>query len=198
MIETAVAGAVGATAASAAASQAAAIAATSAAASPGFFAGIGLFLVGLVSAWGVLILGTLIVLGILFEHNGARGWAVFSAILLAATAYLFFSVPLITIAIGAAAYIVIGLVWSFWRYKRHADKVVAENRDATQSERDRALRKLHPREMLGTITAWVMIWPFSMVENIAGDLITLIQELISRVFRGIYYRIYDSAVSALK
>jgi len=170
---------------------------TSGAASTGFFASAAGFALGVIGAWGLLILIGLFVLGILFEHNGARGWSVFSAIVTAAVAYFFFSVSLLTIAIGAAAYIVIGLVWSFWRYKRHAANVVEEYRQASQSEKERALRRLHPKEMLGTITAWILIWPFSFVENMIGDFITAIQTLITKVFRGIYHRIYDSAVAAL-
>lgn len=184
--------------AAAIASAASAAATAAPAASVGFFAGIGLFFAGIIGAWGFVILSVLIFLGIVFEHNGARGWAVFSAILLAVTAYVLFSVPLATIAIYAVGYVVVGLFWSFWRYKRHVDKKVAENKGADSHQRERVLRALHPREMLGTITAWVLIWPFSMVENVAGDLITLVQELISRVFRGIYFKIYDAAVSALK
>ena len=195
MIETAVAGAVGATAASAAASQAAAVAtAASTAASVGFFASLGLFIAG----WSIAILVVLVLLGILFEHNGARGWSVFAAILVAGVAYISFNVSLMMLAVGAAGYIVIGLIWSFWRYKRHAQKVVEKNKGESAAVRERALYQLHPKEMLGTITAWIMIWPFSMVENVVGDILNLIQDLVRKVFRGVYHKIYDSAVAALK
>ena len=181
---------------SALAASAAASAAT--AVSPGFFAGIGMFLTGIVAGWGIIILAVLVVLGILFEHNGARGWAVFSALLLAAVAYMFFSVSLMTIAIGSVVYVLVGLLWSFWRYKRHAQKVVEKYKGEDAKLRESALRSLHPKEMLGTITAWIMIWPFSMFENIAGDIINIVQSLVTKFFRGIYFRIYDSAVAALK
>jgi hypothetical protein len=52
--------------------------------------------------------------------------------------------------------------------------------------------------MWPSITAWVMIWPFSLIENFVGDIINAIQALVKKVFRGIYYKIYDSAVEALK
>jgi hypothetical protein len=164
----------------------------------GFFAGLGAFITGAIAAWGFAILGVLFILGILFEHNGARGWSVFSALVVAAVAYFVFSVSLMWLAIGAVGYIVIGLIWSFWRYKRQAQKVVAANKNESASNKERALRELHPRMMLGTITAWIFIWPFSMVENVAGDIINFVQDLVVKYFRGIYHRIYDSAVSALK
>jgi len=176
----------------------AASAAAASAAEVGFFSSAAMFIAGAISAWGVLIIAVLIILGILFEHNESRGWAVFVAILLAGVAYVFFSVPLYMIGIGVAGYIVVGLVWSFWRYKRHAQKVVEKNKGRNNSEKEMALRSLHPKAMLGTITAWIMVWPFSMVGSLAGDLINFVQSLVTKFFRGVYFRIYDSAVAALK
>jgi hypothetical protein len=146
--------------------------------------------------WPALI--ALLFFGVLFEHNGARGWAVFTALVVAAVAYFFFSVSLLTIGIGVASYIAFGLVWSFWRYKREAQLVVEANKAESIQTREYALRRLHPRNMWPSITAWVMIWPFSLIENFVGDIINAIQALVKKVFRGIYYKIYDSAVEALK
>ncbi len=160
----------------------------------GFFAGLGLFVAG----WAVAILVVLALFGILAEHNGARGWSVFFMLIAGAVAYISFNVSLIGLVIGVIAYIAIGLFWSFWRYKRHASKVVEENRESSTSTKERALAQLHPKAMLGTITAWIMIWPFSMVENIVGDLITAIQMLVTKFFRGVYHKVYESAVQALK
>lgn len=154
------------------------------------------FVAGFMLTWPALI--ALLFFGILFEHNGARGWAVFTALVGAAVAYFFFSVSLVTLAISAVGYIAIGLVWSFWRYKREADMVVQANKNEAQSVRERALARLHPRTMLPTITAWIMIWPFSFIENFVGDIINAIQALVQKVFRGIYHRIYDAAVASLK
>ena len=168
------------------------------AAEVGFFTGLGAFITGAIAAWGIVILVVLFALGILFEHNGARGWSVFSALVVAVVAYFFFNVSLMWITIGIIGYTIIGLIWSFWRYKRHAQKVVANNKDALSHEKERALRNLHPRVMLSTITAWIVIWPFSMAENLVGDIINFVQELVTKFFRGVYHRIYDSAVAALK
>jgi hypothetical protein len=151
-----------------------------------------------IAAWAIPILVVLFLLGILFEHNGARGWAVFSAIVTAVVAYTVYSVPLSTLLLGAVAYAVVGLFWSFWRYKRHVAEVVEKHAKLPQSERELALRYLHPKKMLSTITAWIMIWPLSMIGSLTGDIINIIQTLISKFFRGVYYKIYESAVSALK
>jgi len=185
-----------ATAASAPAVAASAVPVVVTAAEVGFFSAAVAFAAGLLLTWPAFIV--LVFLGILFEHNGARGWAVFTALAVAAVSYFFFSVSLLTIAIGAVGYIVIGLIWSFWRYKRHAQKVVEAHKGKNAQEKEYALRALHPKAMLATITAWIVIWPFSMVENVVGDVINFIQELVTKFFRGVYHRIYDSAVAALK
>jgi len=153
------------------------------------------FMAGVLISWPALVL--LAILGILFEHYHARGWAVFTALAVAAVSYFYFKIPLITIAIGAGVYLVVGLLWSFWRYKRHADKVVAENKDQNAAVKQDAVRRLHPQQMLGTITAWILIWPFSVTENLIGDIINVVQQLVQKVFRGVYQRIYNSAVAAL-
>lgn len=155
----------------------------------GFVAGI------MLTPWA---LAALFILGIFAEHNDSRGWSVFFALIAMGVSYFFFGLPLMTIAIGAAGYLVIGLVWSFWRYKRFVQKAVDENKNAPDITKEAVLRRIHPKAMLGTITAWIMVWPFSFVESIAGDLINAIQSLVTKIFRGIYHKIYDSAVSALK
>jgi len=195
MAGTIVAAAVAASAASAASAPTAAASAAAASASPGLIVATLGFFAGLAMTWPALI--GLALLGILFEHNGARGWAVTMMLGLAATSYFFFAVPLMTILVGASIYVAVGLVWSWWRYKRHVDKTVVENREADEMQRRRVIRDLHPKAMLSIITAWILIWPFSMIENIAGDLINMIQSLVTKVFRGIYHKIYSSAVEAL-
>jgi hypothetical protein len=190
-------GAFASTAASAAAASAPAVAASAAVAAegPGFFAAMFLFFGGLLLTWPALL--GLVVLGIIFEHNEARVWTVLTVIALAAVAYFFFSFSLMHIAYGAVAYIAIGLVWSWYRYGRHADTVVEKFKDALDSEKKRALELLHPTAMLSTITSWIMAWPFSFVENVIGDLINAIQSLVTKFFRGVYHRIFNNAAAKL-
>lgn len=154
------------------------------------------FAAGLFLTWPALV--AFMLLGIIFEHSGARGWSVFVALVTAVTSYFFFAVPLSTLAIGTAAYIVIGVVWSFWRYKRHVDSAVTEAKKENSAVRELILQSIHPKVMLPTISAWVIIWPFSFIENILGDLITVLETFIMKIFRGVYYRYYNSAVEALK
>ena len=154
------------------------------------------FVAGVMLTWPALVV--LLVLGILFEHNDAHGWAVFIALITAVVLFFFFSVPLLALAIGAVVYLVAGLLWSFWRYKRHVADVIEEYKDAQQHEKDYALKYSSPKEMLSTITSWIIVWPFSIIDNLISDIIDGIQVLVKKVFHGVYNKIYESAVSALK
>lgn len=167
--------------------------AVAAATSPGFFAAMFAFILG----WGWFALAALFVLGIIFESYSNTGWALFIAVLFVGLAYSFFSVSLIGLGIGAAVYIPIGLFWSWYRYKRHADKAIEKSKDMSIAEKERLVRTFHPKEMLGTIVQWILIWPFSIIENMIGDLIHAIESLVTKWFRGVYHTIYDSAVRSI-
>lgn len=157
------------------------------------------FLLGLATGYFLTWPGLigLLILGTIFEANEAHSWATFIGVVSAVVAYFFFSVPLVVLAYYIAGYFVIGFVWSFWRYKRHADKIVDEYKDQSESARKSALIYLEPHRMLGALTTWVIIWPFSMVENVLGDIIKLVQTAITTFFKGIYTRIYMGAVGKL-
>ena len=153
------------------------------------------FIAGVLLTWPAIV--GLLLLGLLFEHNGARTSAVFTAILVAIISYFFFDIPLMTIALYGVGYIIVGVIWSVYRYKRYADKVVKENIGKESHIRDYAIRSLHPTSMMGTITAWMVIWPLSMVENVTGDLVSGLQMFVTKMFRGVYHRIFSNAVDAL-
>lgn len=160
-----------------------------------------IFLSGMATAylltWPALI--ALLVLGIFFEHNGARGWAVFTGIVAMAVSFFFFAVPLETLVVYAVGYIAVGLVWSFWRYKRYVEVEAAKIREMSANAERKAdyAKRLAPNNNLDTITAWILIWPFSAIENVLGDLINAVQALVTKVFKGVYHRIYTSLVGDL-
>lgn len=184
----------GAVSAFAQASAPVAAAAAASAAEVGFIAGA----TGLIAGWAVMILVVLAMFGIIAEHTDSSGWSIFWLVLAGGVAFISFDISLAMLAVYSVGYIVIGLFWSFWRYKRHATKIVETYRDEDVYQKERALKLLHPKAMLGAITTWILVWPFSMVENLVGDLINAVQMLVTKFFRGVYHRVYDSAVAALK
>jgi hypothetical protein len=153
------------------------------------------FILGWALSWPGL--AALLVLGTIFEANEAHGLAMFTGVVSAVVAYFFFAIPLMTLLIYSAVYLVVGFVWSFWRYKRHKDNIVEEYKDRSLDARKLAVDRLQPSRMLDKITTWVLIWPFSMVENVLGDFIKIVQTFITKFFKGIYTRIYLDGVNQL-
>jgi len=141
----------------------------------------------------------LFLLGVVFEHNDWRGFAVFTGLVALVSAYFFFDIPLVTLAMITAAYAVIGFIWSFWRYKRFVVTKLVEYKSRYSSNDGYYAREaagLAPGKHIDTISAWVIIWPFSMVGCITGDIIDAVGELIQKFFKGVYRKIYDSAMKA--
>jgi hypothetical protein len=153
------------------------------------------FILGWALSWPGLI--ALLVLGTIFEANEAHGWAMFMGVVSAVIAYFFFAIPLTTLLAYAAGYVAVGFVWSFWRYKRHKDKIVEEYSGRSLEARKLAVERLQPSRMLDKITTWVLIWPFSMFENVLGDFIKIVQTFITKFFKGIYTRIYLDGANKL-
>jgi hypothetical protein len=173
----------------------AASAATSAVASPGFLSAAAAFIGAMITSWPAIAL--LLVIGVLAEHNNSRGFAIFLTLVAAVVAYFLFSVSIGTLLLYATAYVLIGVCWSIWRYRSHVLNTIKEHKSGSITQKERVLRELHPKYMLGAITAWIVIWPISLIENFIGDIITGIQTLVTKVFRVFYHRIYDQAVQAL-
>jgi hypothetical protein len=165
---------------------------------------IGIF-IGYIVTWPSLIV--MLCLGILFEHRKAHEWALSIGILAAIVSYIFFDVRLTAITgaeIAAIAgyvggYFVIGFLWSIWRYKRHATQIIKEYKALEKAEyaQKSLVEYLKPSNMLDTLTIWVIVWPFSVIENISGDMINMVQTVIAKAFNGIYNRIYTSAVNEM-
>lgn len=154
------------------------------------------------------ILAILFLAGVLFEHTQSRGWAVFTGILAMIVSYFYFDASLVKILEAAVVYVIVGVVWSFWRYHQHV-KISAEKLRVKKANRPvpeqpyfdmhirQEIRDLAPSANLDLITIWIIIWPFSVVENILSDVLSAIETLVTRVFKGVYARIYTSHVSSL-
>lgn len=162
----------------------------------GFFAGSILWPIALVA---------FVLLGILAEHGEARGWAVFFAI--GAFVAIYVLQPGIapgTLAVYAVIYLGIGIVWSVYRYWRWVRSQVAyinsrayDHTDYGIQSKKSAIERLHFSKKLDTMAAWVIVWPFSMLENVAGDLIDTIKSLFGNVFKQLLQAIYNAATKDL-
>jgi hypothetical protein len=149
--------------------------------------------------WPFLI--GLFVFGIWFEHSESTGWAVFTAIIASIVAYFYFKVPLLNLLYYALGYSVVGVLWSFYRYKRFVrdgvEKINAD-KDLSESSRKLHIKYLHPGENLDKITAWVIVWPFSFIDNFVGDVINFVENLVKTYFKAVYTRIWESAIKEIQ
>lgn len=152
------------------------------------------FFAGVFLSWPALII--LFIFALLAEHNNSRGWSIFWTLVVIPIAYMFFNISGSSLIVYSIAYIAIGICWSFFRYKRYLIDKSREIRSSDFSyspeEKRRYVSSLHPSKNLDTITAWIIVWPVSAIENFAGDLIELTHALITKVFKGIYVKIYQS------
>lgn len=158
------------------------------------------FLAGWLLNWYALI--GLCVFGIVAEHNDGRGFAVFAALVAATVSFFFFNLTIADLLMFGLAYLAVGFGWSFWRYRRYVvaevERINNSNIKNDHGQRDHAIDKLKPRNHTDTIIAWVIIWPFSAIENLVGDLITGLQTLVTKTFKAVYNNIYESAIKDIK
>lgn len=157
------------------------------------------FLLGLVTGYLLTwpALGFLIAWAIYAEHSDSTGWAVFASVVAGAIAFFMFDIPLQTLLYSALVYAVVGIVWSFWRYKRYVevrvDEIKKKDYASDSFSKKSALESLSPKEMSTTIVSWIVIWPISLVENLVSDIITGLEKLVRTWLNQIYTGIYKSA-----
>lgn len=152
------------------------------------------------SWWFLCILVGIILWNVHIDNDG---WAIVWIVALGLAAYFAFTVSWQTIAIVAAVYIPIGLVWSIYRWKRHcksALKTYQEQKEAISNIKERniswdnkierrqeeAKDAMNPAKNVDKIASWVIIWPFSFIDNIIGDLIDILKDFIKKYLIKIY------------
>jgi membrane protein implicated in regulation of membrane protease activity len=157
-----------------------------------------LFLAGYIISWPAF--GLLCLSGIFFEHIRCHGWAVIMGISAIVVGYYYFDVTLAEILWWVASYVAIGLVWSFWRYHRHVSDEAEDirNSSSTGVYLTAKIEALAPGKNVDLITYWIIIWPFSAIESVVGDVINVVQSLVTKVFRSVYAKIYSVHVAGLQ
>lgn len=145
------------------------------------------FLLGvLLTPW---MLAGLLIASVFFEHKECRGWVVFLTISAVVITYILCGLQPIHLAYAALAWIPIGIIWAMWRWKRHCARVVNETDTSDEWSVNRAKEKLNPTENKSTLVYWVWAWPISMVDMTMGDVYDLIENLITKVFKGTFAKI---------
>lgn len=141
-----------------------------------------------------------------FEHNECHVWTLWWWIGAVVIGYFYFQPGWIAATLIGVGYIPVGISWSIWRYNRHVgDEMDRTHRDAGKaySSEGRAVNirilkdTLHPKRMKATLVMWVLLWPPSAVDSVAGDLIDAVDWLVRKVFHFAYMGIYDKAMAKL-
>lgn len=161
-----------------------------------FFAGV------IVSHW---FIWPALVFAIFCDYREWKFMAVVSTALLGFAAYLIFQPPTAWLMYGALAYLPIGFLWSFFRYRRHVGTMVKqfnayvkENKDNPQADlryqRNSLDRESKISHNVDRVTYWVALWPISVVQSILDDVIAAIEHFVTKTLRRLYDGIRNSAL----
>jgi len=167
-----------------------------AAAEPGFFTGIFISAFALAtSLWFIVGLAVFI---LWLAHVDSTGWSLMWVALLSFLVYSAFAIPPLYAGIFAIAYLPIGGWWSGVRWKNYTTTLVnAYNRKGlgkTGHSYDLLCETVNPAENKTRLGNWVVVWPFSMVDNVVGDTIDLVLSKMS----GYYMRVTTAALQNVK
>ena len=157
------------------------------------------FIQGLITGYLLSHLGliALCVIGVLCAAYDCKVIAGFLIIAAVWTATQIFPAPGAIKWIIPPIYLLVGVIWSMWRYKRHVDDAADRYSGSHVEKRAALLASVRPSAMLGEITGWVLIWPFSMVASVIGDSIKLVQHAIKNWLNSVYEGIFNSAAKRL-
>jgi len=157
-----------------------------------------MFVAGFLFTWPALAL--LVTLAVWFDYADWRGTAVFLSLVAMASAYFYFNLTWQQLLYYTAGWLGIGLLCSFWLYKSFVDKQVRLFKLGTSrySKKESLVEFIKPTRNIPKIVSWIFIWPVSITQTMLQDVIRFVEHLVSTVFRGVYNRIYESAVAALR
>lgn len=162
-----------------------------------------------------------LLIGAFVEHRKGTGFAVFAAIVwtfisvlgviavvepAGSVQFVWSNLLVDHILYYTVGYGIIGIVWSVWRYRKHVKtqhayimsdsfaKQFHGGHDRVNSYRVERLEALAPLHQMDNIVCWIIIWPFSLLENLVGDLYDLLAAFVSRVCIGMYRKLYNAIV----
>jgi len=115
-----------------------------------------------------IFVGALFLFAVIADHTEHEGWASFILLSSFAILYHIFKIDLVTIAYGAGAWIVAGVVYSFVRWMYQCNRA-AGMYEAKSIDKYRALEMTDIARNKGTITYWAFAWPISLVSTVLTD-----------------------------
>ena len=96
---------------------------------------------------------------------------------------------------GVGAYLLIGGIWSVFRWLKYCQNYIAKNpyntamndyssgREVRLTAQEYFSKKLRPSEHKSRLIGWIVYWPWSLIWNIAGDTLTAIYDALANVYQ---------------
>ena len=137
----------------------------------------------------------LVVLGTWAEAADSNA-SVFFGICAGTVAYFMFDVSALHLVIFGFAYFITGIVWSMYRYHRYVQTTVDNfDRHMSDERKKSGMEYVAPERMSERIVAWILVWPLSMIQNLTGDIVTTLKNLVTNTLKSIYAKIHANASS---
>jgi len=152
----------------------------------------------------VPVIMAIILFGIVAASNNSEGWSVFWGFLLVGALVPIYNLTLVQTVFLVVIYFIVGFLWSFYRYKVWVKNSVDQydqtyaKKGMAVSHREEYFLRLRPNKNVSLILMWVLIWPFSIVENLCSDLVRLLRDLVKVTFSSVYLKLFESATSAAR
>lgn len=131
-------------------------------------------------------------LGILFEILNCEKLTTFFVVTASLIAIFLFKIPISLIAIYLIVYILIGTIWSFWRYKQYIKKIIIEMTHRSEYSKTLELDGANPKKMVSTIAHWIIVWPFSCIQHTTKDIVNMLKDYVSVTLSRVYNSIYET------
>ncbi len=133
-------------------------------------------------------------------HDDSAGWSLFWLIALSIVVFGTYPIPIHYFFIGLALYLPIGVLWSLTRWKKYCRRRVQDvaehyGKDWWDTE---GSHWLSPSTHISKIINWIVSWPFSLLENIMGDLIDWLVDFVKIRLIFLYDKITADIISDIK
>lgn len=118
----------------------------------------------------------------------------------------FTTTNVVGIVVGICSYLILGAIWSFFKWYKYVSKEVAryaQNKSYYFKE-DGALKPEYTTDLkiywhYDKLSTWIFCWPTSVVLYILGDflfnLISNVTQIITNTFKKVYDKITESAIN---
>ena len=135
--------------------------------------------------------------------NEESGWVVVWTLLALIIAHTNLDITLSQLAVAVPVYLLIGALWSFWRYKVLASEVLRDAHDRCKKFVDSDYEKyvsimqdwaerVAPRTKVAMIAHHIFFWPVSLVCHMFADIIRGISKFIRKYMIGVYNSILNN------